>query len=91
VKKKMGADTMPALLEGWWPMPGKEVRKICNRERPPLVPRVSEAKKQPPQSAKRMPPGFISYLDPVEVERPPSGESWRMRSSGMATARRPIS
>ena len=28
------------------------------------------------QKTKRIAPGFISYLDPTEVERPPSGEAW---------------
>jgi ATP-dependent DNA ligase len=40
------------------------------------VPRTPKAKRQAPKPAKTIPPGFISYLDPVEVERPPSGESW---------------
>ena len=40
------------------------------------MPRASKAKRQAPQLAKTIPPGFIKYLDPVEVERPPSGESW---------------
>ena len=40
------------------------------------MPRASKAKIQAPKPAKTIPPGFISYLDPVEVERPPSGEAW---------------
>jgi bifunctional non-homologous end joining protein LigD len=40
------------------------------------VPRTSKVKRQAPQLAKKIPPGFIRYLDPNEVERPPSGEAW---------------
>jgi bifunctional non-homologous end joining protein LigD len=40
------------------------------------VPRAPKAKRQAPQPGKKIPPGLISYLDPVEVERPPAGESW---------------
>ena len=29
-----------------------------------------------PELAKKIPAGFISYLDPTEVDRPPSGGEW---------------
>ena len=34
------------------------------------MPRAPKAKREAPRLAKKIPPGFISYLDPIEVERP---------------------
>ena len=41
------------------------------------MPRASKvARATASRLAKKIAPGFISYLDPTEVERPPSGDAW---------------